>query len=128
LDEKKQKGINEFLRNFKKIATSGRGIDIVDRRKNLESLSKLEITKRNCREEILSLSVGDYCEGPKPDKDKPGEIWEFGRKIRNKEVYIKLKIAQVGEEMIAKCISFHVADHPLCFPFRGNSEEGGEKK
>jgi hypothetical protein len=128
LNEEQTKHVSDFLRQFKKIATSGRGIDIVNRRKNLEFLSKLGLTRKNCKDEILNLSIADYCEGPKPDKDKPGEIWEFGRLIRNQEVYIKLKIAQVGREMIAKCISFHVAEYPLCFPFKGSSKEGGEKK
>ena len=98
---------------------------MVPRRKNLASLAKLGLTKRNCKEEILSLSEADYCNGPKPDTDRLGEIWEFGKLIEGKEVYIKLKIAQVGNEMIAKCLSFHVAEYPLCFPFRGDLKERG---
>jgi hypothetical protein len=48
--------------------------------------------------------------------------------IGNKEVYIKLKIAQVGKEKIAKCLSFHVAEYSLCFPFGEDLEKGGEKQ
>jgi len=128
LDEAKRGQIVNFLKEFKKIATEGRGIDFISRRKNLDSLVKLGLTKRNCKEEILSLSVAEYCGGPEPDKDRPGEIWEFGKLIGNREVYIKLKIAQVGKEKIAKCLSFHVAEYPLSFPFREDSEKGGEKK
>ncbi len=110
----------KFLKEFKMIATKGRGIDIVSRRKNLDSLAKLGLTKRNCKDEILGLSVVDYCAGPKPDKDRSGQIWEFGKRISGRNVYIKLKIGQVGQQKIAKCISFHEAEFPLCFPFRGD--------
>ncbi len=116
----------KFLKEFKIIATKGRGIDIVSRRKNLDFLAKLGLTKRNCKDEILSLSVADYCDGPKLDKDRPGEIWEFGKRILGQNVYIKLKIAQVGKERIAKCLSFHMAEFPLCFPFREDSGGKGE--
>ena len=126
MDEAKKEAIRRFLREFKHIATSGRGIDIVDRQKNMQALARLGLTKRNCREGILSLSVEDYCEGPKPDKDRPGEVWEFGKLIEGNEVYIKLKIARVGRVKLAKCISFHVAERPLCFPL-GRNSEGGRK-
>lgn len=32
-----------------------------------------------------------------------------------------------GKERSAKCISFHVADHPLCFPLKEEQEGKGEK-
>ncbi len=96
----------------------GRGLDIVSRRENIKALAALGLTKKNCKDEILSLSVSDYCKGPEPDKDKPGNIWVFGKKIGGKEVYIKLKIAVVGKERVAKCISFHIANFPLSFPLR----------
>ncbi len=105
-----------FLKEFKEIATQGRGLDIVDRKENLHSLSKLGLTKKNCKNEILSLSVSNYSSGPKPDKDKPGYVWEFGKKIKGKEIYIKLKIADVDTAKIAKCISFHEAEHPIDYP------------
>ncbi len=105
-----------FLKEFKQIVTQGRGLDIVDRKKNLHSLSMLGLTKKNCKNEILSLSVSNYSSGPKPDRDKPGKVWEFGKKIKEKEIYIKLKIADIGLIKIAKCISFHEAKHPLDYP------------
>ncbi|MDL1979293.1 MAG: hypothetical protein LWX52_14580 [Deltaproteobacteria bacterium] len=125
---KKKKSISKFLTTFKQIATTGRGIDIVSRGKNLRSLAELGITKRNCIDEILSLSVADYCEGPEPDTDRPGEIWKFGKHIGDKEVYIKLKIARVAKKTIAKCLSFHIAEYSLCFPFKEDLETGGRKK
>jgi hypothetical protein len=54
------------------------------------------------------------------------DIWVFGKQIGAEEIYIKLKIAQVGKEKIAKCLSFHAASLPLCYPYRG--EERRDKK
>ena len=126
MGEEKKARIAKFLKEFKKITTSGRGLDIIPRRENVACLAELGLTKKNQKDEIMGLTVSDYCEGPERDKDRPGEIWVFGKQISGKEVYIKLKIAQVGKEKIAKCLSFHRAMYPLCFPFR--PKERGDKK
>jgi len=126
LDQGKREKVAKFLKKFKKIATTGRGLDLIPRAENIACLAELRITKKNQKEEIMNLTVDDYCEGPEPDKDRPGEVWLFGKRISGKEVYVKLKIAQVGKETIAKCLSFHPARHPLCFPFKPG--EGGDKK
>ncbi len=122
----KQTEIRDFLVEFKGIMSKGRGLDIVNRRENIDTLSKFGLTRGNLKEEIMTLSVEDYCQGPEPDRDKPGYIWVFGKQVGAEEIYIKLKIAQVGKEKIAKCISFHPADFPLCYPYQG--EERREKK
>lgn len=127
MDEDTKRAIYNFLKEFKRIGTQGRGIDIVNRRKNLAALSKLGLTKQNCKEEILSLSVSDYFRGPEPDIDRPGEVWEFGKVIQGKEIYVKLKIFRGGKIRLAKCISFHASEFPICFPFKGGAEEGGEE-
>jgi len=126
LDEVKKGSIRGFLKEFKKIAVTGRGLDIIPRRHTMEALAELGMTKKNLKEEILNLSVEDYCEGPEPDKDRGGDVWVFGKQIGGREIYIKLKIAQVGAEKIAKCLSFHPASYPLCFPYR--EKRGRDKK
>lgn len=118
MDDLRRKRIRDFLIEFKRIATEGRGIDFIPRRDNLDALADLGLTLRNARDEIMALSVMDYCEGPEDDRDKPGEIWVFGKEIEGKEVYIKLKVASAGEEKLAKCISFHISRRPLRFPYR----------
>jgi len=118
LDELKKAEIRDFLLKFKKIMVAGRGLDIVNRRENIEAMAKLGFTKKNLKEEILTLSVENYCEGPDPDRDRIGNIWVFGKQIGEGEIYIKLKIAQVGKEKIAKCLSFHEANFPLCYPYQ----------
>jgi hypothetical protein len=125
-DVLKQTEIRDFLVEFKGIMSKGRGLDIVNRRENIDTLAKKGLTKKNLIEEIMTLSVENYCQGPEPDRDKPGNIWVFGKQIDTEEIYIKLKIAQVGKEKIAKCISFHIADFPLCYPYRG--EERRDEK
>lgn len=125
MDELKKAGIRDFLLEFKRIMVTGRGLDIVNRRENLEALAKLGLTKKNLREEIMTLSVENYCEGPQPDRDRPGDIWVFGKQVGTEEIYIKLKIAQVGREKIAKCLSFHAANFPLCYPFRAEERKDG---
>ncbi len=121
MDEKLKERIREFLKEFKEIASTGRGIDVIPRKKNQDALAELGLTRKNRTEEIIALSLADYCSGPEPDQDKPGYVWIFGKRIAGKEVYIKLKIAKVGNEKIAKCLSFHIAEHPLCYP---NKDEG----
>ena len=113
--------IREFLKEFKRIAVD-RGIDVIPRRKNIDALSELGLTKKNRRDETLTLSVENYCSGPEPDHDRPGEVWMFGKQIGDTNVYIKLKIAQVGDRKISKCFSFHPAEFPVCYPCK---EEGG---
>ena len=122
----KQAEIRDFLVEFKRIIVKGRGLDIVNRRENIDALVKMGLTKKNLIEEIMTLSVENYCQGPEPDRDRPGDIWVFGKQIGAEEIYIKLKIAQVGKEKIAKCLSFHAASLPLCYPYRG--EERRDKK
>ena len=122
----KQTDIRDFLVEFKGIMAKGRGLDIVNRRENIDTLAKMGLTMKNLIEEIMTLSVENYCQGPEPDRDRPGDIWVFGKKLGAEEIYIKLKIAQVGKEKIAKCLSFHAANFPLCYPCRG--EERRDEK
>jgi hypothetical protein len=122
-DVLKQAEIRDFLVEFKGIMAKGRGLDIVNRRENIDTLAKMGLTKKNLIEEIMTLSVENYCQGPEPDRDRPGAIWVFGKQIGAEEIYVKLKIAQVGKEKIAKCLSFHAANFPLCYPYRGEERK-----
>jgi hypothetical protein len=122
LDELRE-AIRNFLMELKEIIVN-RGLDVIPRRENIDALAELGLTRKNRVDEILTLSVEDYCAGPEPDKDRPGEIWIFGKQIGVVSVYIKLKIAHIGEVKIAKCLSFHAAKYPLCFPCK--DKEKGE--
>jgi hypothetical protein len=124
LSEARKEEVRVFLKAFKKIALQ-RGIDFIPRREFLKARAHLGLTLKNCKEEIVVLTVNDYCEGPNPDRDRPGHIWVFGKRIHETEIYIKLKLTLVEGQAIAKCLSFHPADYPLCFPFE---EKKGEEQ
>ena len=125
MSEEKKEEVRTFLRAFKKIALQ-RGIDFIPRRGFLEARAWLGFTLGNCRDEIMTLTVDDYSDGPSPDKNRLGEVWVFGKKIGGTDIYIKLKLASVEEQTIAKCLSFHPAGYPLCFPFK-EKKEGEEQ-
>lgn len=98
------------------------------RLENREFLLRLGITEENQEKEILALTVEDYCEGPKRDRSMAGDVWIFGKKIREVEVYIKLKIAEVQGEKIARCLSFHKAKKPLNYPFKRKKKRTAGQK
>ena len=45
-----------------------------------------------------------------------GEMWVFGKDIRGREVYIKIMISGLSGQTI--CISFHIAESPMKYPFK----------
>ena len=110
--------VNSFLKEFKVIVTSGRGLFIIPRASNNATITMLGLTRKTVELEILSLSVVDYSSGPKADRDRAGEVWIFGKAINEHEIYIKLKIVEIEETKIAKCISFHEAEFSLTYPFK----------
>ncbi len=88
-----------------------------DRGKNQETLEKLEIIPSYRRVVIESLLSEDYVEGPVVDTlNKLGEMWVFGKDVKNREVYIKIMMPSTISKTI--CISFHLAEYPLEYPFK----------
>lgn len=105
-----------FLMLFKEFAQSN--FKFVEREKSLDSIACLGITPKQVKQEIMGLTYEDYCRGPVPDTGpKGGELWEFGKKIEGKEIFIRLKV--VLQHKLAKCQSFHVAEKPLQYPYKG---------
>ncbi len=87
------------------------------RQKNMNTLAELEISALEREQEILSLNVTNYKAGP--IEDKAGyhntDMWEFGKKIKGKEVYIKITPGQYNASTL--CISFHIAEHKINYPY-----------
>jgi len=106
-----------FLRNLKEAIGRNR-IRPVRRQDYQKSLISLGLTRELCEQEILTLTIENYCKGPEPDLDYPGELWIFGKIIGAQEIYIKLKLVDVASETFAKLISFHPADCALCYPYK----------
>lgn len=88
-----------------------------DRGKNSQTLADLEIRSADRDLALKALTAKDYCEGPLEEKLNNGrEMWVFGREIKDKEIYIKVTLGAHNTSVI--CISFHIAEHPLTYPFR----------
>ncbi len=113
-----KRSVASFLEEFKSLVVRSGKVYVPDRRENERALTKLAINAEIRKQVVLELSVEDYSSGPEPDKDRPGHIWVFGKRVGDTEVYIKLKIADLGDGEIAKCISFHEAMTRISYPFR----------
>lgn len=116
MPESNREGVRAFLRRYKSTAAP-RGIYFVDRDKTDQALVQLGLTRGNCKDEILGLSVLDYVDGPLPDINRTGHVWIFSKTIRRVEVYIKLKLVDTEEGDKAICISFHAAERSMDRPF-----------
>lgn len=92
-----------------------------DRGKNRKALEELEIVPQYRKVVIENLKVEDYVKGPVIDElNKLGELWVFGTDIKNREIYIKIMMGMQNSQTI--CISFHLAEHPLTYPFKKQEE------
>ena len=88
-----------------------------DRGKNRQALEELEIVPMYRRVVIESLTADDYVQGPMIDElNRLGEMWVFGKDVKDREIYIKVMMGCTGSQTI--CISFHIAEHPLSYPFK----------
>ena len=91
-----------------------------DRGKNHQTLHDLEISPASRKEIIESLKVDDYSEGPLDEKMRGIlPLWVFGKLVKKHEVYIKLSMGMENSNAI--CISFHIAEHPLKYPFKNQA-------
>ena len=116
MDEDKRAEVVGFLADFKKAASVGH-VQFVQRLENNETMKDLGFNRRVYEDLILALSTDDYASGPDEDRDRPGHLWVFGKRI-GREIYIKLKLYQFGGRDYAKCISFHYSEAPLKYPLR----------
>jgi hypothetical protein len=83
--------------------------------KNEDTLLKLGIVPRQRDDYVKTLRVEDYFEGPKKDTNGGNDLWVFGKMISSQEIYIKL---QLTKSTNVYCISFHIADRPMTYPFK----------
>lgn len=110
--------VKAFLQRLKSKATVFQIIYLDKRPKNAETLGKLDITP-NARDQIIqNLTVQNYYRGPRPEDFYGGdsEMWEVGKNVNDEEVYIKVTLGQSGKPVI--CISFHIAERPISYPFK----------
>lgn len=109
--------IADFLRIFKSCWDGS----VAEREKNGETLTILGLGPKHRAEECKRLCVEDYSFGPCPDHDgdPTKEWWVFGRVIRKREVYIKIRIYQMRNgAYYGRCLSFHIAEDEMKYPYK----------
>lgn len=108
--------VQRFLSDFKVKARIYGIICRDDRAKNVETLAYLDILPSARTTIIDSLTIYDYSDGPVEDTlNHSSSLWIFGKKVKGKEVYIKITIGRPGNSTI--CISFHISEHPIQYKF-----------
>ena len=109
--------VQKFLEQFNAKVTIFGIIFRDDRPKNREALQQLDITPLQRELIVKNLQVQDYVEGPIIDLlNQQGEMWVFGKDVKGREVYIKITLGYQNGQTI--CISFHIAEHPMQYPFK----------
>ena len=116
---KSQQEVEAFLRQFiPKLDIWG--IFFINRDKNRDALKSLGIPD-NFRETVIrQIVVEDYVETIS-DAVTFGDMWVFGKDVKGKEVYIKISMGRPNSQTI--CISFHEAEHPICYAFKDKEEK-----
>jgi len=122
LPEFDKDAVRGFLREFKALMKE-KAFYVINREDNIRALIDLGINAKIRDYELKSLSVLDYVSGPDPDQTHPGAVWTFGKHIRDRDVYIKLKIVEGELEDNAICISFHPALRHLAYPFKPDAKQ-----
>ena len=114
--------VQRFLRTFH---AKLKVFDILfrdDRGKNQQALFDLDITPVFRVEIIKSLAVTDYSAGPiVSELGKNTEMWVFGKDVKQREVYIKISLGFPNQSVI--CISFHLAEHEMRYPFKNEYDD-----
>lgn len=114
--EIKIEDVKKFLQEFIQKMKIFDVIIYRDRGKNLQTLLDLELTNLSVREYLSKLKPADYYRGPFKDNYNGPDLWEFGKEIKNKEVYIKITVGNINKPVI--CISFHYPDSAINYPFK----------
>lgn len=113
----KEVEVASFLKHFKEKMKIWDVVFRDDRGKNLETLNDLELRPIERKIILQKLETTDYSEGPLTDKLYRGsDMWVFGKVVKKSEVYIKITMGGVGISVI--CISFHLAQHKMKYPFK----------
>ena len=109
--------IEQFLQGFKQKVEI---FDIIfwdERGKNTDALAALDIIPNQRKEIIKTITVTDYSEGPIINLlNQLGDLWVLGKEVNGQEVYIKICYGLPNKQTI--CISFHVAEHPMKYPYK----------
>ena len=114
--------VEQFLGQFK-VKLDIWGIFFLDNReKNKQTMAQMNFRPLDRLNVVKSIEVEDYSEGPiKDELNGFGEMWVFGKDVEGQEIYIKITLGRPGSNTI--CISFHIAEYPMQYPFKEGKEE-----
>lgn len=129
-----KKNIEGFLLEMKEIITNERfdidrqfqfiqqreNNDPNDEYTNQNTLLELEYDRFDVINELKTLTVKNYCESVYDTlADGICFLHVFGKRIQDRDIYIKVRIKTDHVDKRVFCISFHFARHPLAnFPYR----------
>ncbi len=111
--------VERFLEQLKaKIRVFDDPVSFENREKNTQALADMEIRPMDRLNYLKKLNVEDYYTGPNTDELNPGgpPYFEFGINVKGCEVYIKLTLGYENKRI--NCISFHIAEHSITYPFK----------
>ena len=111
--------VKMFLEQLKaKIRVFHDPVSFENREKNTQALAELDILPIDRLNYLKKLNVEDYYTGPNPDESNPGgpPYYEFGINVKGHEVYVKLTLGYENKRI--NCISFHIAEHRITYPFK----------
>lgn len=115
--------VERFLSRFHEKVEVFDIIILNDREKNAKTQAALDISPNAQRDVIKELRVKDYSEGPiKNILNTWGDLWVFGKDVNEQEVYIKIAYGAPNRNAI--CVSFHLAEYPMNYPYK---KKGGKK-
>lgn len=119
--------VENFLRQFFQKLKVFDIIFLDNRDKNARALVTLDIKAHDRIGIIKKIKVKDYSEGPIIDTlNGRGDMWVFGKDVKKREVYIKISLGHPDTSTI--CISFHLAEHPMKYPYKDNTVKKGSKR
>ena len=108
--------VEQFLNQFK-VKLKVFDVVYIGRGKNAQALLDMEWVPAARTKILENLEAEDYCEGPLEETfHGSGNMWVFGKEVSGKEIYIKVAMGQPNNSVI--CISFHLAEHLLVYPFK----------
>ena len=88
-----------------------------ERDKNNNTLHHLQITANERKDIVKTITPEDNSEGPIRNMlNRFGDLWVFGKDVKGQEVYIKICYGLPNRSTI--CISFHVAEFPMNYPYK----------
>ena len=109
--------VRQFLKDFKDKMQFWDVVFLDDRGKNAQTLADLELRPAERKKILEGICVEDYSQGPLEEQWHGASfMWVFGVEVKNSEIYVKVSIGVEGASVI--CISFHVAEYPMEYPFK----------